>query len=285
MGSQRDAFPSVGSSGPLSAPRCRRGRREGKGMKTERLTQRRRAGTWPGGSQAALGSLSGSDAGLRWVPATAPQPTHVSKALASFRSRIPPELVCTKHTPLCQPAAGLAALPCPSPAPPGSSPPTPGPRLFSDTRRQGCLPEKPLLQLPNIWAGRPFSRPRHRVWHSVTALGVFIWLGGFMLMKQLPRAPKREGGGKKCHFGSSPMEKYSASLPQLRVGSLGRRREEGKAGLGNGCLPPPEPPAAIACPAWASTCLSPASNVPSAVTVGGGWPKEPTFAPLPTSHG
>lgn len=60
----------------------------------------------------------------------------------------------------------------------------------------------------------------------------------FMLMNQLSRAPKREG--KKCHFGSSCMEKYSTSLLQLES-DLWESAWGGRQGWRHGCLPPPRP--------------------------------------------
>lgn len=57
-------------------------------------------------------------------------------------------------------------------------------------------------------------------------------------MNQLSRAPKREG--KKCHFGSSCMEKYSTSLLQLES-DLWESARGGRQGWRHGCLPPPRP--------------------------------------------
>lgn len=72
------------------------------------------------------------------------------------------------------------------------------------------------------------------IWRdAVTALRAPIWLGGFMVMNEL-----RKEKGKKCHFGSSCMEKYSTSLLQLEL-DLGERALQARtANLQRHCRPP-----------------------------------------------
>lgn len=99
------------------------------------------------------------------------------------------------------------------------------------------------------------------IWRdAVTALRAPIWLGGFMVMNEL-----RKEKGKKCHFGSSCMEKYSTSLLQLEL-DLGERALQARtANLQRHCRPPAlfsSPPPLFAHPALSCLPHPTPSNVP-----------------------